>query len=71
MLARCGPTLADRVAHARRDLPMITVANAADFEPPSLKGAVSRELDATPALWYFQMTGKDWNGETHSYSIAR
>ena len=70
VFAAHGPTLADRVEHARRGRPRITAANAASFKPESLKGVVDRGLDSEPALWYWQMTGTDWDGETHSYSLA-
>ena len=45
--------------------------NAAQFPPPSLNSfrtAASRApADAAPVLWYWQMTGVDWDRETASY----
>ena len=48
--------------------------NAAQYPPPSLNNfrtTASREpADAPPVLWYWQMTGEEWNRETHSYQVC-
>ena len=64
-------------AHAARlGLPRIhTRDDALQHEPPSLdayRAAASREPDdCAPALWYWQMTGLDWDRQTRTYRLQR
>lgn len=56
------------------ELPAITDANAADFQPPDLRqfrAAASRTADSRPGLWFKQMTGTEWDGEGHSYELEK
>ena len=72
-LAQIRPALAKQILEARRDLPRIDKTNAERYPMPDLKrykGAAQRQLDSKPALWYWQMTGGDWDGEAQSYSLA-
>ena len=57
-------------------LPRITAENAAEYGPPSLNGfrtvsSRSREKAAPLFNWYWQMTGKLWDGQTHSFQLVR
>ena len=48
--------------------------NAAQYPPPSLNNfrttASWEPADAPPVLWYWQMTGEEWNREAHSYQVC-
>ena len=48
--------------------------NAAQYPPPSLDKFRTKEsrapVNAAPMLWYWQMTGKEWNRESHSYQVC-
>ena len=50
------------------------VNNAAQYPPPSLnkfRTAASRApADAPPCLWYWQMTGNEWDRKSRSYQVA-
>ena len=77
-----GPTnVARAAAHAERlGKPRIGQVNAAEYKPPSLnklvnkfRGAERRAPDdCDPAIWYWQMTGCDWDrsGPDHAGSFA-
>jgi hypothetical protein len=63
-------------AHAaRRCLPRIVTANAASYPPPSLNNfrtaAARAPADSAPALWYWQLTGEEWQRDGHSYELAK
>ena len=62
-------------SHAMRcDLPRIVAANATSHPPPSLNScrtAAARGPDSAPALWYWQLTGEEWLGDSHSYELAK
>ena len=57
-----------------RGLPRIVAANATSHPPPSLNScrtAAARGPDSAPALWYWQLTGEEWLGDSHSYELAK
>ena len=57
-----------------RSLPRIVAANATSHPPPSLNScrtAAARGPDSAPALWYWQLTGEEWLGDSHSYELAK
>jgi len=62
-------------APAARPAPRIDATNAAAFMPPSLncfRTAASRAApDSAPAVWYQQMTGRDWDRGSHSYELEK
>ena len=63
-------------AHAERlGLPRISPENAAAYPPPSLNAFRKPESrqpdDSAPALWYYQMTGCDWDRAGHSYDLEK
>ena len=52
---------------AEKGLPRIEKSNAAQFNPPGLRGLQGRTNqakrnapDSAPSLWYWQMTGMNW-----------
>ena len=52
---------------ADKGLPRIDASNAAQFNPPGLRGLQGRTNqakrnapDSAPSLWYWQMTGMNW-----------
>ena len=54
--------------------PIIDASNAASFMPPSLNAfrtAASRAAGSAPAAWYQAMTGSAWDGQGHSYDLAK
>ena len=59
---------------ARAGLPRITEANADDYHPQSLNGfrtAASRATnDSPPVLWFWQMTGEEWDRDSKTYGLA-
>ena len=59
---------------ARAGLPRITEANAGDYHPQSLNGfrtAASRAAnDSLPVLWFWQMTGEEWDRDSKTYGLA-
>jgi hypothetical protein len=61
-------------AHAERlGKPPITPFNAEHYPPPSLheyRGESRLADDAPPVLWYFQMTGEDWDREGKTYNVV-
>ena len=64
-------------AAAAAALPPLDTQNAAQYPPPPLsgfRGAAKKSKrnasDGPPALWYFQMTGRDWDREGSSYNTA-
>jgi len=54
-------------------LTRITPSNASSFPPPSLnqfRGAAARQQhDAAPVVWFRQMTGTEWQRDSHSYDL--
>ena len=54
--------------------PAIDERNAGCYPPPHLprqKGPDARGLGSAPYVWYLQMTGRAFDGETASYQLAR
>ena len=85
--ARSAPGAEETAAH-ERDLSLppgpvdsgmpavrITLANAADYPPPSLNAyrtdASRAAADSGPRVWFMQFAGTEWDGKGHSYSLAR
>eukprot|EP00966_Prymnesium_polylepis_P261568 6041784-Prymnesium_polylepis.1 len=67
-----------RAAAAAAGLPPIDAQNAASYRPPALKDLRGRQrqaernaLDGKPMLWYFQVTGREWDLEKASYDSAK
>ena len=57
--------------HAERlGLPRISAENASAYAPPLLKGSRDSD-DSAPALWYWQMTGRDWDRSSHSFGLEK
>ena len=77
--ATVEPTIAELAERAGlpRILPRLrrnrASENAAQYPPPSLnkfRTAASRQpADAPPVLWYWQMTGEEWDRKSHSYEV--
>ena len=48
----------------------ITLANAADYLPPSLNAyrtdASRAAADSAPAVWFMQVAGTEWDRKAHS-----
>lgn len=69
----CGETAASHAV--RRGLPRIVAANAASYPPPSLNSfrteAARAPADSAPALWYWQLTGDEWQRDGHGYELAK
>eukprot|EP00966_Prymnesium_polylepis_P205794 4768828-Prymnesium_polylepis.1 len=64
-------------AAAAAALPPLDAQNAAQYPPPPLssfrgvaKKAKRNAADGPPVLWYFQMTGRDWDREASTYHAA-
>ena len=54
------------------DPPAITKYNADRYPPPNLsRSRDARRPGSTPYIWYMQMKGHPWDGETASYDLAR
>ena len=55
--------------------PRIACSNAADYPPPSLNAyrtAASRApADSPPAVWFKQMTGREWDRQSKSYDLEK
>ena len=78
--ATMEPTIAELATRAGlpRILPrrrnQVASENAWQYPPPSLnkfRTAASREpADAPPVLWYWQMTGEQWDRKSHSYEVC-
>lgn len=76
LLTLSSTNAARAAAHAERlGLPRISPENAAAYPPPSLNAFRKPESrqpdDAKPALWYWQMTGCDWDRAGHSYELEK
>ena len=80
--AQTAPTSVSSTAdHAERlGRPRLDVSNADSWLPPSLNGyrsAAARDpADCEPALWYWQMTGRDWDRSvpdhgSHAYELEK
>ena len=69
---RATPTAAPGLL--REEPPAIDERNAGCYPPPHLpqhRGADARGPGSAPYVWYRQMTGRAFDGETASYQLAR